>query len=426
MTLMLVGSAVLLVIALLFILFPLVKKSNRVEQDVLTNTQVIKARLAELEKEVDEGVLSEQDKQQAIEELKLALLDENNQQQQAQSNIKMPLIVGGLISLSVSFIIYFQANQVSQLQDWQDAMERLPELSRRVVIEADQTIQPQDLEAFALGIRTKLLENPEDAIGWLLLGRIHASLNRLDTAFQAYEKALALDPEHTGVLTSYSQGLIMTGQERYMQKGLSLLQRLIRHTPDDINAIGMLAVTATQLGELELALQTWLKLQNMMPDSAPMKEQVNLKVSELQAALSGTSAPVSESVTSESVETAQTQQDGKWVELNINLSPELQDKLPQTGFLFVFAQDANGESRMPAAVVKTALVNLPVTVELSDANAMMANYTLSQLSRTRLVARISSDGNVAQSPGELQGEIVVELVNGSNGVQQILINKELM
>lgn len=424
MTLMFVGSAVLLVIALLFILFPLIKKSDRVEQDVLTNTQVIKARLAELEKEVDEGVLSEQDKQQAIEELKLALLDENRQQQDTRGNIKLPLIVGGFISLTVSLIIYIQANQVSQVQDWQNAMERLPELSRRVVIEADQTIQPQDLDVFALGIRTKLLENPDDAIGWLLLGRIHASLNRLETAFQAYEKALALDPEHTGALTSYSQGLIMTGQERYMQKGLSLLQRLIRHTPDDINAIGMLAVTATQLGELDLALQNWLKLQNIMPDSAPMKEQVNLKVAELQAALSG--EPSNEPSIQQSAKNAQIQQTGKRVELNIELSPELQEKLPQSGFLFVFAQDANGESRMPAAVVKTPLVNLPVTVELSDTNAMMANYTLSQLSRTRLVARISSDGNVAQSPGELQGEIVVELVNGSNGVQHILINKELM
>ena len=429
MTLLYLGSGLLLLVALVIVAFPFLVRSNRQQQDTLTNTQIIKQRLSELEKEVDEGVLSEQDKQQAIDELKMAVLDENEFQQQAAVSIRLPMILGALVTAAAGAVVYHHANQVAKVSQWQTSIERLPELSKRVVIDADQTIQPKDLQEFALGIRTKLIDNPDDAIGWLLLGRIHASLNSLETALQAFEKALQLDPEHTGILNSYSQALVLTGQESYMHKGLSLLQRLVAKTPDDINVIGMLAVTASQLGRHELALENWLKLQSVMPASAPMRAEVDKRVTQLQGLLDGRdSSELSQLAGSTNADNVEPEQKvaATSVQVNVELSPQLADKLPAQGFLFVFAQDANSQMRMPAAVVKSPLDSLPVTIELSDNNAMMADYTLSQLTRARLVARISVDGNVATSAGELQGEIVVDLQKGTNGIQQIMIDKELM
>jgi hypothetical protein len=114
------------------------------------------------------------------------------------------------------------------------------------------------------------------------------------------------------------------------------------------------------------------------------------------------------------------------VVINISLSEELTGKVPPEGFLFVFAQDASGEVRMPAAVVKSRLANLPIQVELSDANAMMPTYKLSQLNEVRLVARISLDENVAEAQGELQGEVKVTLQQGVQIQQDITIDRELL
>ena len=436
MTLMFVGAGVLLLAALLIVSFPFFIKSNRQQQDTLTNTQIIKQRLAELEKEVDEGILSEQDKKQAIDELKIALLDENDKLEESTVSVRLPLALGAMITLSAGAVVYYQVNHVAEVKQWQSSVERLPELSRRIVVEADQSIQPQDLQEFALGIRTRLIESPEDAIGWLLLGRIHASMSNLESALDAFEKAYQLDPTHLGTLNSYSQALVMTGDESYMRRGLSLLQQLIAQTPDDINAIGMLAVAATQLGQNQLALENWVKLQQAMPESAPMRAEVDKRVAQLRASLSGVQSELTAAKGSEpsalaeskSLQTSAGEESKSTTSLQVNveLSPQLADKMPEQGFLFVFAQDAEGQSRMPAAVVKSPLSDLPVVVELSDDNAMMAGYKLSQLNRARLVARISTDGNVATSPGELQGEIVIEVVKGASSVQQIMIDKELM
>ena len=93
--------------------------------------------------------------------------------------------------------------------------------------------------------------------------------------------------------------------------------------------------------------------------------------------------------------------------------------------MFVYAQDASGASRMPAAVVKMPLAELPITVDLSDSNAVMPTLTLSQLSQVRLVAKISTTGNVMQASGDLQGSMEIELDKSKTEHYTILINEEL-
>jgi hypothetical protein len=113
------------------------------------------------------------------------------------------------------------------------------------------------------------------------------------------------------------------------------------------------------------------------------------------------------------------------VSVTINISDELQAKLPENGFLFVFAQESSGQMKMPAAVVKMPLGEFPVVVELSNNNAMTPNYTLSQLQQAKLVARVSIDGNGTESAGDFQGELIVTLSANETTQETITINREL-
>jgi cytochrome c-type biogenesis protein CcmI len=412
-TYLILGAVILCLVGISFVLIPWYFSRSRTQQDTLTNTQLIRQRLIEIEDDRVHGLLSEEDKIQAEEELKLALLDEVGQVEEQNASARMPMLIGALVTIGVGITIYFQANQVDHLEHWNESVQRLPELGKRIVMEADATITADDLETFALGIRTKLRKDANDVTGWLLLGRLHGSLNRLDSAIEAYKIAYALDPEHRGVLSSYSQALVLTGEESYMRQGLVLLQRLLVLEPNDNNTIGMLAVTASQLGDTELALKTWKTLKARLSPDDPMQLEINRRISTLDGTATASAG----------IETAK---NATSVMINITLSEELTEKIPQDGFLFVFAQDASGAVRMPAAVVKSRLSQLPIQVELSDANAMMPTYKLSQLSEVRLVARISADENVAESQGELQGEVKVTLQQGVQINQDITIDTELL
>ena len=89
----------LITFVLLIVTFPWLRRKNHAQQDSLSNTQIVKQRLAELDREVQEGLISEHDKRQAVDELKLALVDESAFQSKRTGTATLPLLVGGIVAL---------------------------------------------------------------------------------------------------------------------------------------------------------------------------------------------------------------------------------------------------------------------------------------------------------------------------------------
>ena len=83
MSLFYLGAALSVVIFLLFIAFPWIKKSTAESGSNLTNKSLIKQRLNELHTEQQQGLLSDTDRLQSENELKLALLEETKTSESA-------------------------------------------------------------------------------------------------------------------------------------------------------------------------------------------------------------------------------------------------------------------------------------------------------------------------------------------------------
>jgi cytochrome c-type biogenesis protein CcmI len=414
------GAVLSFVIFLMFILFPWFTKSPDDTVSTLTNKSLIKQRLTELHTEQQQGLLSDTDRLQSENELKLALLDETKTSQSNEASVGIPLAIGALVSLSVGIGVYLYSNQIQSIDQWQMAQQQTSELGQRM-IKGDENLNLKDLQTFALGLRTKLVDTPEDATGWMLLGRVSGAINRLDSAIQAFEKSLKYDPNNIGTLSSYAQALLMTGQEQQVFQAKQVLLQILDLEPDNTNAMGVLAIAASELGDKALALENWQRLVAFIPDSDPNNAAVNQRILQLQTELDQDNQQVAQNQSKVSTDNLSTTR----VSLTINISDELQAKLPGNGFLFVFAQESSGQVKMPAAVVKMPLGEFPVVVELSNDNAMTPNYTLSQLQQAKLVARVSIDGIGTQSAGDFQGELLVTLSANEMTQETITIDREL-
>jgi cytochrome c-type biogenesis protein CcmI len=414
------GAALSVVICLMFIIFPWFRKSNDDSVSILTNKSLIKQRLKELQTEQQQGLLSDTDRLQSENELKLALLEETKTTQSNEANVGIAISIGALVSLSVGIGVYLHSNQIQPIDQWQIAQQQTSELGQRM-LRGDENLNLKDLQTFALGLRTKLVETPEDATGWMLLGRVSGALNRVDSAIQAFEKSLKFDPNNVGTLSSYAQALLMTGQEEQALQAKQVLLQILDFEPDNTNAMGVLAIAASELGDKELALENWQRLVAFIPKTDPNFAAVNQRILQLQAELSEASLQVVQKQSKSSTDVLGSTR----VLVTINIGDDLKAKLPKDGFLFVFAQESTGQMKMPAAVVKMPLGDFPVVVELSDKNAMMPNYTLSQLQQAKLVARVSVDEDVAQSVGEFQGEWMAILSANQMTQETITINREL-
>ena len=420
MSLFYLGMALCAAIFLVFVLFPWFRKNSDDSISRLSNKSLIKQRLKELQVEQQQGLLSETDRLQSENELKIALLDEVKTSDVKQSGVTLAISMGAVLSLSIGIGVYLYSNQIKSVQEWQLAQQQTSELGQRM-LNGDENLDLNDLQTFALGLRTKLVDTPEDATGWMLLGRVSGALNRVDSAVQAFEKSLKFDPNNVGTLSSYAQALLMTGQEEQALQAKQALLRILYLEPDNTNAMGVLAIAASELGDKQLALENWQRLVAFIPQADPNYIAINQRILQLQAELGQSSQQVAQNQPSPSNDELSTTR----VLVTIDISDDLQTKLPKEGFLFVFAQESTGQVRMPAAVVKMPLGDFPVMVELSDKNAMMPNYTLSQLQQAKLVARVSIDENVAQSQGDFQGEWIATLRVNQMTQETITIDREL-
>jgi len=232
-----------------------------------------------------------------------------------------------------------------------------------------------------------------------------------------------------------------TGDVNNLERAQSILLGLLNDNPANDNLALMMAVVSAQLGDLENTQRFYKQVEGKLPADSDMAQRLVARIKELQgntsemAALQNTGAeitdtPTAQNASSEAKNTSsEAQSDSSEAQtgfnITVNLSDDASTEAPKDGFLIVFAQDANSDNKMPAAVVKLPIDDFPVSVTLTTENAMMPQFTLATLSDVMVTARLSKDGNVAVSKGEWQGSVSASVTANEISSLSVIIDKEL-
>ena len=438
----------LITLVLLIVAFPWLRNKSHAKQDSLSNTQIVKQRLAELDREVQEGLISEHDKRQAVDELKLALVDESAFQSHKTGNAKLPLAIGAVLAIACGVIVYAQVNQMGRVTQASQAIEALPELSQQLASGNANNLTQQDIASLALAIRQRLREEPEDDTGWMYFGRLMLSIGQEVQAIEAIDKAVSLAPSNSANRITLAQALMTTGDVNNLERAQSILLGLLNDNPANDNLALMMAVVSAQLGDLENTQRFYKQVEGKLPADSDMAQRLVARIKELQgntsemAALQNTGAEITDTPTAQNASSeaknasseaknasSEAQSDSSEAQtgfnITVNLSDDANTKAPKEGFLIVFAQDANSDNKMPAAVVKLPIEDFPVSVTLTTENAMMPQFTLATLSDVVVTARLSKDGNVAVAKGEWQGSVSASVTANEISSLSVIIDKEL-
>ena len=424
----------LITLVLLIVAFPWLRNKNHAKQDSLSNTQIVKQRLAELDREVQEGLISEHDKRQAVDELKLALVDESAFQSHKTGNAKLPLAIGAVLAIACGVIVYAQVNQMGRVTQASQAIEALPELSQQLASGNANNLTQQDIASLALAIRQRLREEPEDDTGWMYFGRLMLSIGQEVQAIEAIDKAVSLAPSNSANRITLAQALMTTGDVNNLERAQSILLGLLNDNPANDNLALMMAVVSAQLGDLENTQRFYKQVEGKLPADSDMAQRLVARIKELQGntsemvALQNTAAEITDTTIAQNA-SSEAQNDSSKAQtgfnITVNLSDDAYTKAPKEGFLIVFAQDANSDNKMPAAVVKLPIDDFPVSVTLTTENAMMPQFTLATLSDVVVTARLSKDGNVAVAKGEWQGSVSASVTANEISSLSVIIDKEL-
>ena len=411
--------------ALLFVVFPLLrqKKLNSIE---LSNANVIKQRIEELNREVEEGLIDENEKEAAINDLKLALVDETPDVDVSLSTAKKNnlgvFILLALPALAIGAWVYWDANQISGLAEYKQSQQDVIAIREQMQNNGGESLTPNDFAKLALSIRRSLRENPDDAQGWSYLGLVNTSIGRVEEGVAAYEKAIDLTPQDDQLRFKYAETLMLAGSEDSLGNAKRQLSYLINKTPENRNYRLLLTTVAIQLQDPDLALFNFNQIKDFLkPDSQFYQSLVaGLEGLGLQIEDGNQLAGPAATTVDETVTTANE------LLIQINISNELESKLPEDAYLIVFAQQQSGASRAPLAVKRFKLPALPVQISLSNNDAMIPSFNLGTADSVKLTARISLDEDVMPSQGELEGSIEnIDVSAASGQLLNITISKEL-
>lgn len=260
-------------------------------------------------------------------------------------------------------------------------------------------------EQMAQQLAERLKSRPEDAEGWMMLGRTYAVLGRFAEAVPAYQKVLALRPQDAQAHADLADATGMLNDRRLDGEPEKLIQKALQLDPRNLKALSLAGTIAFQRGDFALAVRLWESA--IAADEPGSELSRNLEAGIAEARQRGgltaaASAPAGAGTSPAPTAAATPGAPGAQVRGRVVLSAALRAKAAPDDVVFIFARPAQG-AKMPLAILKRQVKDLPAEFMLDDSLAMSPAARLSSAGQVVVGARISKSGNAMPQPGDLQG-----------------------
>lgn len=422
MTVFLSIAAVLVLAAVAFVLAPLLRRPRGGPRSVDTNLSVYRDQFAELERDLRLGTLDNDQYESARAELQRRLLDDLGNG--ADADKAKPS--GNRFA---AFTIAVAIPVLAGLLYWHLGTPQGIGAPKRAAPTAED-LSVEQFQQMTEKLAARMASNPEDATGWMMLGRAYKALQRFPEAVKALREANQRRPGDAQVMVEYAEALAqvsgkLDGEPR------ALLEQALKIAPDDPRALTMAGGAAFEAGDYATAVARWERLAKLVPADSELGQALATGLAKAREAASGKPLRSAESsaegrpgtaskpgagVQAKGAEragapAAQTGS-GARVTGQVKLAEALKDKVKPDDTVFIFARAVQGP-RMPLAIVRKQVKDLPTEFQLDDSMAMNPQMKLSSVGEVVVTARVSRAGSALPASGDLQGETAPLQPNGA-------------
>lgn len=142
-----------------------------------------------------------------------------------------------------------------------------------------------DIRGLVSVLARRVLQRPDDAHGWALLGRGYLTLNDPSDAAAAFKRALMVTPaaQRTDLLSAYAEALTLASNGAVSPEAEAAFSDVLRANPRDRAARFYLGQVAAQRGDNTRALALWGSLLPEIPSSNPLHDLLLNRVAALRA-----------------------------------------------------------------------------------------------------------------------------------------------
>lgn len=407
--LLLVGVLVLIAYA---IILPPLWRSRTIDPADFDerNTLIAKHRLAELKEQLQQGLLSQSLYDEQLAELKQSLGDDleitaTSTQTHTQGRW-MVYVLALAIPLSAG-LLYLQLGAPQTI----DRVEEVAVVGNGV---PDSDAINNMVEQLA----KKMQNDPNNAEGWLMLGRSYKVLQQYPKAVDAFAHAYRLMGDKADVMLMYADALAFANGEKVEGQAAELVFKALELEPDNLNGLWLGGMSKAQAGNFAEAMALWQKLEGLLPAGSDAQKETQQLLAKVASQLPKNATVPPQQDSAKPVAASHVQ-----VKIQVNLADELKSQAQATDTVFIYAQAISGP-KMPLAIVRKQVSELPLTVSLDDSLAMMPTMKLSNFKEVKLIARISKSGSAMPQTGDLIGSIE-QVALTDEKVQPIVIKNKI-
>jgi cytochrome c-type biogenesis protein CcmH len=398
----LLAAGLLLLAVLAILLRPLLRKdaaTSAIDRRQ-ANLDILRDELRELERSRAEGSLNESDFEQARRELQRRLLEEVEPADRP-ARVAAPAAGGRRTALALLVAIPLAAAGGYAALGTPQGLEPAHTQAR---------MSPQEIDTLLQRLVDRLKANPDDLQGWVMLARSYKALGRSAEAAEAFGRAEAALDGDAVLLAEYAEALA-EARGRFAGKPDELIARALKANPDEAMALFVAGQSANERQDYAAVVDYWgrllLKVEPDSQDARTLGAAVD-QAKELLAGQGGKPAAK-----------AQPQAAARTVSGEVILSGKLAAQAQPNDPVFIFARPADGSSRMPLAVLRVTVADLPFRFRLDDSTAMQGGQKLSEAAAVALEARIARAGMATRSSGDLFG-VAEKTPVGSQNVRLVI------
>lgn len=431
-------SAILLfLLAFSFILIPCIrylkkKDSNTeisaddlVEERIQQNVQIYKERLSELDNDKSSGAITQTEYAQLKEELDRSLVDDADGNQQAQRDATLeagPASVWPIAIICLSLVLLIGAGTYLKYGAYDDVVLYLDNAEQNAELaKATEQAKNGDMSALLEQLHGKLIENPENINGWSLLARTALNTERYALAIEGFEQVIRLIKKEQNIDSEYlaatygilAQSHYYSSNGKISQSVQSSIDQALALNPNEPSTLSLLAIDAFGSANYEKAIAYWKKVLEAYP-THPASASIKQGINEAQKRAGFEVTDFSTSI------------QGPSIRVNVSLDNTFLKSVAPDDTVFIFIKDASmGDAPSPPlAASRHTVSELPISITLSDMNAMSPMAKLSDAKNVNVIARVSKSGQVSSTSGDIQGSINQIEVNGEQEVS-IAIDTEI-
>jgi len=395
-------AAAMTVGALALVLWPMLRRAHSMPAGrSAANLSLLQESLADLDAELERGDITTEKHAQARTEIERRVLEEviakpdaSTAARPARRGVAALVMVLALLAVPLLYLQIGNPGAILQQHAGQD----------------EAPLAPGEVDEMITRLAARLEAQPDDPAGWALLARSHYAMERFPEAVAAFARAIKLTNDDAALYADYADALAMSRGRRFDEEVMALVARALKIDPDQSKALLLASTAAFARNDYKAAVIYLERLQQRLPADSRFVAVVGERLAEARALAGGkAAAPAAVRAPAPAAAVAAA---GATVRGRVELSAALAGKATPTDTVFILARAPEG-SRMPLAILKLQVKDLPAEFTLSDEQAMSPAMKLSAFSEVVIVARVSKSGGATPQSGDLLGTSAVVKVGAA-------------